>query len=76
MSKLADLYKVDLTHAAWRKSTYTAGNGNCVEISTITGPATGVAIRDSKNINLPDVRASRTQWAAFLDAVATGDLTA
>jgi hypothetical protein len=38
------------------------GNGNCVEISSITG---GVAVRDSKNPVGPALLYSATSWLAF-----------
>jgi hypothetical protein len=38
------------------------GNGNCVEISPITG---GVVVRDSKNPVGPVLRYSATSWLAF-----------
>jgi hypothetical protein len=38
---------MDLTSAAWRKSTYTTDNGgNCVELAGFPG---AVAVRDSKD---------------------------
>ncbi|WKX70059.1 DUF397 domain-containing protein [Streptomyces sp. XD-27] len=75
MNELADLYAVDLADAAWRKSSYTANNGNCVEVAHIPGTP-GVAVRDSKNVDIPAARASRAAWSAFLTAVADDTLTA
>lgn len=75
MNELAGLYADDLRGTAWRKSSYTANNGNCVEVAGIAGGA-GVAVRDSKNVDIPAARASRRAWSAFLVAVAEGTLTA
>lgn len=74
MKKLADLYAVDLGGATWRKSSYTASNGNCVEVTEIPG-VSGVAARDSKNIHISPVRVSGPAWAAFVTAVASDTLT-
>jgi threonine dehydrogenase-like Zn-dependent dehydrogenase len=37
---------VDLSRAVWRKSTYSGGNGSCVEIADL---GMAVAVRDSKD---------------------------
>ena len=47
--------------AEWRKAQRSMGNGNCVEISSVTG---GVVVRDSKNPG-PVLRYSATSWLAF-----------
>ncbi|GHE67623.1 hypothetical protein GCM10014715_21690 [Streptomyces spiralis] len=63
----------DLTHARWRKSTYSDGNGgDCVEVAD--GVPGVVPVRDSK---VPDgavlvVRAGA--WAAFVGAVGAARL--
>ncbi|MBW1603123.1 DUF397 domain-containing protein [Streptomyces sp. JJ66] len=72
MNKLAALYTTDLTGASWYKSSYTANNGNCVEVAHVPGLA-GIAVRDSKNVDFPAARASHAAWSAFVSAVATGD---
>lgn len=46
----------------WRKARRSMGNGNCVEISPVTG---GVVVRDSKNPVGPVLRYSATSWLAF-----------
>ncbi|MFI1796571.1 DUF397 domain-containing protein [Streptomyces sp. NPDC020379] len=68
MNDTADLYAVDLSSSQWRKSSYTASNGNCVEVTDIPG-SQGIAIRDSKNVDIPAARASRQAWDMFIDAV-------
>lgn len=74
MNELADLYAVDLVDAAWQKSSYTANNGNCVEVAGIPSN-TGIAVRDSKNVAIPAARVSSTAWTAFLAAVDEDTLT-
>ncbi|MCC3771164.1 DUF397 domain-containing protein [Streptomyces sp. UNOC14_S4] len=68
MNELADLYAVDLSDFPWRKSPHTASNGNCVEITDIPAPD-GVAVRDSKNVDIPAARVSRRAWFEFVGAV-------
>jgi hypothetical protein len=75
MSNLADLNMVDLAEAVWRKSSYTANNGNCVEVADKVPGVDGIFIRDSKNTRLPVIRACTSLWAAFVTAVANDSLT-
>lgn len=75
MKQMADLYAVDLGDAAWRKSSYTANNGNCVEMCEMPGTP-GVAVRDSKNVGVPAARVSRRAWSDFVTALDEGGLTA
>lgn len=51
----------------WRKSSFSVGNGECVEIST-TG-VTVVKVRDSKNPGGPILTFSRGEWRAFVAGV-------
>jgi uncharacterized protein DUF397 len=55
---------VDLTSAAWRKSSYSSANGGqCVEVArNLPG---GVAVRDSKDPAGPALAFTPQQWAAF-----------
>ena len=39
---------IDLSSALWRKSSYSNGQANCVEVTTVTGGQTLIAVRDSK----------------------------
>jgi hypothetical protein len=48
--------------AEWRKALRSMGNGNCVEISPVTG---GVVVRDSQDPVGPMLRYSATSWLAF-----------
>ena len=49
--------------AAWRKSTYSNADGNCVEVAI--GP-TAVAVRDSKDRTGPVLTFAATEWQEFL----------
>jgi hypothetical protein len=73
MSELADLYAAELSDTAWRKSSYTANNGNCVEVASMPHSA-GIAIRDSKDIHIPATRVSGAAWSTFLTAVTEGTI--
>lgn len=52
---------------AWRKSSYSGGGNNCVEVADL--PADGVAIRDSKSPESGHVRISPDQWALLMEHV-------
>jgi hypothetical protein len=47
----------------WRKSSYSADQGNCVEIAT---KPTYVLVRDSNEHNGPVLEMSSAQWEMFL----------
>jgi hypothetical protein len=65
---------MDLTGAAWRKSSFSSGNGGaCVEVAIVPG-ATGassrvVALRDSKDPAGPALIFTAAEWGAFLSGV-------
>ncbi|MFF1647116.1 DUF397 domain-containing protein [Streptomyces sp. NPDC058240] len=59
----AQLYKIDLTDAIWRKSSASAGEHECVEIAEL--PGGGRAVRDSKNPDRAPLCFTATEWAAF-----------
>ncbi len=56
---------MDLTRAAWRKSSRSGDNGgNCVEVArNLPGV---VAVRDSKNPHGPVLTVSTDEWARFI----------
>ncbi|GAA2242006.1 hypothetical protein GCM10010232_31340 [Streptomyces amakusaensis] len=62
-----DLYSVDLSAAEWRKSPFSNGGEQCVEIADI--PGGGIALRDSKNPSFPALRYTAEEWDAFRKAV-------
>jgi uncharacterized protein DUF397 len=55
----------DLSHATWRKSSYSSSTGqNCVEIAThVSGD---VAVRDSQSPSGAVLLVSRADWRAFV----------
>ncbi|MFE6052537.1 DUF397 domain-containing protein [Kitasatospora sp. NPDC056446] len=68
-----DIYAVPLDNVLWHKSSYTANNSNCVEVAAVPGvPA--LAIRDSKNPEIPALRSGAGQVRSFLSALAADAL--
>ena len=67
---------MDLSGAAWRKSSYSGGNGGqCVELAA-TGGQNGAepacAVRDSEDPHGPVLAFGRRQWQQFIAKVKTG----
>jgi hypothetical protein len=62
----------DLTDAQWRKSTYSNGQGQCVEVAD--GYPALVPVRDSKDPSGPALIFTATAWQAFARSTATGEL--
>ncbi len=58
---------VDLSRAAWRKSSYSGANGNCVEVARQVPDV--VAVRDSNDPDGPELAFSPQQWEAFTRTV-------
>jgi Domain of unknown function (DUF397) len=54
----------------WHKSSYTSGQGNCVEIAEM--PDSSQAVRDSKDPAGPVLRFPKDAWRAFLADVKSG----
>ena len=54
----------------WRKSTFSWGKTNCVEVTELAGMLIG--IRDSKNPRGHVLRFTTAQWQVFLDGVNSG----
>jgi hypothetical protein len=48
----------------WIKSSKSSGNGNCVEVARL--PGGGVAVRDSKNPDGPQLHYTKGEWDAFI----------
>jgi hypothetical protein len=60
----------DLSRVTWRKSSYSGGNGNCVEIaSNLPGAC---AVRDSKNPTGPALVFTPGEWSVFLRGIKSG----
>jgi hypothetical protein len=55
----------------WRKSSFSYGNGECVEVAVLAGG--DVVVRDSKDPGGPMLEFSRGELAAFLAGVKAGE---
>jgi Domain of unknown function (DUF397) len=62
----------DLTHAQWKTSTRSSGNGQCVEVATnLTGV---VAVRDTKDKGIgPVLTFTPDEWNAFIGGAKEGE---
>jgi hypothetical protein len=56
---------------AWRKSTRSGGNGQCVEVRR--GDDGTVQVRDSKDRTGPVLTFTPAEWAAFIDGAQRGE---
>ncbi|MFD0290846.1 DUF397 domain-containing protein [Streptomyces sp. NPDC127061] len=68
----AELLGHDLSNAAWRRSSASGAENNCVEVAQLPGGAT--AVRDSKDLSRTPLRFSAPGWAAFRAGVTDGAL--
>ena len=50
--------------ASWTKSSYSAVNGDCVEVRALIPSV--IAVRDSKDHNGPEVNFTGDAWGAFV----------
>jgi hypothetical protein len=55
----------------WRKSSYTSGQGNCVEVATNLDGI--IAVRDSKNPRGPVLAFAPDEWDAFTTGIKAGE---
>ncbi|MER7397122.1 DUF397 domain-containing protein [Streptomyces sp. NPDC000151] len=55
---------------SWTKSSYSGGNGACVEIAVPTTEA--IAVRDSKNPDGPRLTFDTAAWSTFVTEVGAG----
>ncbi|MER7674339.1 DUF397 domain-containing protein [Kitasatospora sp. NPDC096128] len=61
--------QADLTDAAWRKSTYSNGQGGCIEVDD----AHPGRVRDSKDPQGPALVFPSEAWQSFVAAVRSGE---
>ncbi|MEV0035513.1 DUF397 domain-containing protein [Streptomyces sp. NPDC050804] len=66
-----DLNDIDLYGATWHKSSFSNGGENCVEFTGVSG---GVALRDSKRLDLPVLRYTAEEWSAFRNCIIEGTI--
>ena len=64
----------DIAQAVWRKSSYSGGAGNCVEIAgDVSGLPGTVGVRDSRNPAGPVLLLTPRTWRAFVAGVKNGE---
>jgi len=61
---------MDLTRAAWYKSTRSSGNGNCVEVAVVDD---AVGVRDTKDRSGPVLVFTASEWRAFIAGAKDGE---
>jgi hypothetical protein len=54
----------------WHKSSHSGTSANCVEACT---DEAAVAVRDSKNVDGPELAFSPQAWTAFVQAIVRGE---
>lgn len=57
--------RTDLSGLLWRKSSYSNGQANCVEIAALSDGRTTVVVRDSKAPGGPALIFSAQAWQQF-----------
>ena len=68
---------LDLSRAAWRKSSYSNGDGgDCVEWAPEFAASGVVPVRDSKDPEGPALVFGAAAWSSFVGAVASGRFVA
>ena len=60
----------ELSGALWRKSSYSNGQANCVEVAAMGGGCTLVTVRDSKAPDSPSLVFTAKVWQHFTVGVA------
>lgn len=73
MGKVHGTDEPDLSRAPWRTSTYSGGNGDCVEIAEL---GTVIAVRDSKDRQGPKLVVGADEWRGFVADVRAGRIGA
>ncbi|MEU8925039.1 DUF397 domain-containing protein [Kitasatospora sp. NPDC048545] len=63
---------LDLSQAAWRKSSFSGDQGNCIEVADCFAGI--VPVRDSKDPGGPALVFPTDAWTAFVTAIKTGEL--
>ncbi|MEW2507894.1 DUF397 domain-containing protein [Amycolatopsis sp. NPDC047767] len=60
------MYDEGAASAVWRKSSYSVGQNECVEVAVLTDSA---AVRDTKDRASGQFMVARAAWTAFLERV-------
>ncbi|MFC5664521.1 DUF397 domain-containing protein [Kitasatospora misakiensis] len=63
--------ELKLTDGNWRKSSYSGGGGQCIEVAD--GYPGVMPVRDSKDPNGPTLLFTNASWQTFIAAVRDGE---
>jgi hypothetical protein len=69
--KESEMMTPDLSTAAWRTSSHSGANGDCVEVASNLAGA--VAVRDSKDRSGPVLVFAPAEWDAFVAGMKNGE---
>jgi len=61
----------ELSELVWRKSSFSGGNGQCVEVAEVSGG--GRFVRDTKDRSRPAHFFTDAEWRAFVQGVKAGE---
>ncbi|KJS52266.1 regulatory protein [Streptomyces rubellomurinus subsp. indigoferus] len=68
---IIDQSSPELSRATWRKSRFSANQGNCIEVAD--GLTNVVPVRDSKDPNGPALVFPADAWTTFITSIKTGE---
>ncbi|MFD9356428.1 DUF397 domain-containing protein [Streptomyces sp. NPDC060031] len=69
MTSQKTLHAIELTEAAWFKSSFSDGGEQCVEVADLSRTVhAGIAVRDSKNPDGPALLLGPTAFSAFIQS--------
>ncbi|MFI5986866.1 DUF397 domain-containing protein [Streptomyces sp. NPDC051555] len=74
-SPTPDIHAAPIDPTSWHRSTYTANNGNCVELGQITTIPSAIAVRDSWFPEQPALRGTKDALRQLTEAALAGKLT-
>jgi hypothetical protein len=69
-----NLYAAAIDDDSWHRSSYTANNGNCVELAQIPAVPDAIAVRDSWYPDNPVLRGSKKSFRLLAQAALAGEL--
>ena len=64
--------RTDLSGVLWRKSSYSNGQANCVELAALRGGRTTVVVRDSKSPDGTRLIFAPDAWRQFTEHLRAG----
>ncbi|MFJ1954513.1 DUF397 domain-containing protein [Streptomyces microflavus] len=76
MTRIHDRYAAEIDPASRHRSSYTANNGNCVELAQLPAVPDAISVSDTWYPERPGLRGSKSAFAQLTQAALTGKLTA